>query len=85
MFFTESYEFECVDVRVLVSTFFLKHPPTVLSSMLTASIIISTAVFGTIGGRYLIRRVHMNTYQSTKFILICCFISLIFLILLIFY
>ncbi|CAF4392391.1 unnamed protein product, partial [Rotaria sp. Silwood2] len=77
---------------VSLTTFIVKYIESIfnislslsLSNILTGSIIIPAAIFGTITGGYLICRFHMNIYQSIKLILICCFISLIFLFSLIF-
>ncbi|CAF0829688.1 unnamed protein product [Adineta steineri] len=55
-----------------------------LSSILTGSIVVPAAICGTITGGFLVRRFNLNIFGCIKFILICCFISLISLISLIF-
>ncbi|CAF2587718.1 unnamed protein product [Rotaria sp. Silwood2] len=75
---------------VSFTTFMVKYIESVfnisssLSSILTGSIVVPAAVFGTITGGYLIRRYHMNIFQCIQFILISCFISLIALLSIIF-
>jgi hypothetical protein len=75
---------------LLFTTFLVKYIESVFkmsssfSSILTGSIVVPAAIFGTISGGYLVRRYHMNIYQCIKFVLICCLIGLIGLISLLF-
>ncbi|CAF0871147.1 unnamed protein product [Rotaria sp. Silwood1] len=75
---------------VSFTTFMVKYIESVfnisssLSSILTGSIVVPAAVFGTITGGYLVRRFHMNIFQCIQLILISCFISLVALLSLIF-
>ncbi|CAF3481567.1 unnamed protein product [Rotaria sp. Silwood1] len=81
------------DESILVvsfTTFMVKYIESVfnisssLSSILTGSIVVPAAVFGTITGGYLVRRFHMNIFQCIQLILISCFISFVALLSLIF-
>ncbi|CAF1123950.1 unnamed protein product [Rotaria sp. Silwood1] len=75
---------------VSFTTFMVKYIESVfnisssLSSILTGSIVVPAAVFGTITGGYLVRRFHMNIFQCIQLILISCFISFVALLSLIF-
>ncbi len=55
-----------------------------LSSILIGSIVVPSAIFGTISGGYLVRRFHLNILQCIKLLLICCLIGLIGLIIILF-
>lgn len=55
-----------------------------LSSILTGSIVVPAAVFGTFTGGYLVRRFHMGILHCVKMILIACVISWFGLIALLF-
>jgi hypothetical protein len=55
-----------------------------LSSILIGSIVVPSAILGTISGGYLVRRYHLNIIQCIKLLFICCLIGLIGLIIIIF-